>query len=169
MTLYCPHCGSAARYTRDDVFGDWVVCPSCSQHFAWLEAQPGEPADARARGTILLAEDDDSLRRLAQRGLETLGYRVIAAADGDQALALYKTYENEIDLILSDMMMPKRSGGDLYRAVRARNGRVKFVLASACSAAELRRHGDLGPGVPFIQKPWSLPQLVELLRETLAA
>lgn len=119
--------------------------------------------------TILLAEDDDALRRLAQRMLEGLGYRVIAATDGEQALVLYDAHEDEIDLILSDMEMPKRSGGELYRAVRARNARVKFVLASACTVDEVRKRSDLGSGVPFIQKPWTLLQLAQLLRETIAA
>ena len=119
--------------------------------------------------TILLVEDDDMLRRLAQLGLEKLGYRVIAAVDGHQALLLYGAHEHEIDLILSDMEMPNRSGGELYRAVRARNERVKFVLGSACTIAEVREHDDLGPGVPFMQKPWTSPRLGELLREMLAA
>lgn len=126
------------------------------------------PADQRS-ATILLAEDDDALRQLARSMLEGLGYRVIAATDGQQALVLYGAHEDEIDLILSDMEMPKRSGGELYRAVRARNARVKFVLASACPVEELRSRNDLDSGVPFIQKPWTLPQLAQLLRETIAA
>ena len=119
--------------------------------------------------TILLAEDDDMQRMLAQRLLEGLGYRVIAAADGREAMVLYDAYEHEIDLILSDLEMPQCTGGQLYRLVRARNRRVKFVLASACSAAEVRAHADLGPTVPFIRKPWRSLQLAELLRETLTA
>lgn len=119
--------------------------------------------------TILLAEDDEALRQLVQLGLETLGYRVIVAGDGHQALLLYGVHEQEIDLILSDMEMPITNGGELYRAVRSLNGRVKFVLASACTADELRKRDELVPDVPFIQKPWTLTQLAGLLRETLAA
>ena len=105
----------------------------------------------------------------AQLGLEKLGYRVIAAGDGHQALLLFGVHEHEIDLILSDMEMPITSGGELYRAVRALNKRVKFVLASASTPDEVRNPEELGPDVPFIRKPWTLPELGELLRETLAA
>ena len=117
--------------------------------------------------TILLAEDDDLQRGTAQRALEKLGYRVIAAADGEQALLLYDEHQHEIDLILSDTMMPKTGGPELYRAVHERNPRVKFVLASAATAAEVEEHSGLR-GVPFIQKPWSLTQLARLVQETLA-
>jgi len=119
--------------------------------------------------TILLVEDDDSLRHLVQLSLEHLGYHVIAAADGHQALILFGAHEHEIDLILSDMEMPITSGGELYRAVRALNERVKFVLASACALDELRKRDDPAPEVPFIQKPWTVTQLAGVLRETLAA
>jgi two-component system cell cycle sensor histidine kinase/response regulator CckA len=165
MRLNCPHCASAADYTPSTVFGESVICPYCHHHFSWRD----EADHARSVATILVADDDETLRRLAQHMLESLGYRVLAAADGQQALVLYGAHEKEIDLILSDMEMPRRTGGDLYRAVRARNERVKFVLASACTAEEVRKRDDLGPGVPFIQKPWTLPQLAQLLRETLAA
>jgi two-component system, cell cycle sensor histidine kinase and response regulator CckA len=164
MTLNCPYCASPARFTPADVFGESVICPSCFRYFSWRAVKR-----VHVRTTILLAEDDEMQRLLAQRLLERLGYRVIAAADGQQALVLYGAHEHEIDLILSDMEMPERSGGELYRAVRARNDRVKFVLASACSIAEVREHDDLGPSVPFIQKPWTSPLLAQVLRETLAA
>jgi CheY-like chemotaxis protein len=84
-------------------------------------------------------------------------------------LILFGTHEQEIDLILSDMEMPITDGGELYRAVRALNGRVKFVLASACALDELRKRDDPAPDVPFIQKPWKLAELEGVLRETLAA
>jgi CheY-like chemotaxis protein len=180
MTLHCPHCDLAARYASAHVFGEAVICPSCYRYFPWREARADDPANAPRQGvetmplwggpiTILLAEDDDALRQLAQCVLEGLGYRVIAAADGQQALVLYQAHEQEIDLILSDMEMPKRSGGELYRAVRAGNGRVKFVLASASTAEEVRQRDDLGPGVPFIHKPWTPAQLGRVLRDALAA
>ena len=119
--------------------------------------------------TILLAEDDDAQRMIAQRTLEQLGYRVMAAADGQQALLLYDEHRHEIDLILSDTMMPNAGGPELYRAVCERNPRVKFVLSSAHTAAEVARQHSGIRGVPFIQKPWLLPELARLVRETLAA
>jgi CheY-like chemotaxis protein len=160
MTLHCPHCGLPARYAPANVFGESVICPACHQYFPWLDA--ADHAQSRATATILLAEDDDMQRLLAQRLLEGLGYRVIAAIDGHQALLLFGAHEHEIDLILSDMEMPIASGGELYRAVRSLNERVKFVLVSASPTEEMR-------GVPFIQKPWTLAQLGQVLREALAA
>lgn len=124
-------------------------------------------APCRGTGTILLAEDNAGLRRAARRALEMLGYRVLAAADGEQALMLYRAHEAEIDLVLSDVVMPRLGGGDLYRAVRQQNGSVKFLLASGYAPEDVEARGALEPGVPFMQKPWTLAQLAERVHELL--
>lgn len=118
-------------------------------------------------GTVLLAEDNPALRRAAQRALERLGYRVLVAADGEQALMLYREHESDIDLILSDVVMPKMGGGSLYRAVRAENGAVRFLMVSGYAPDDVSERGGVDPTVPFMQKPWTLAQLARRVEEVL--
>lgn len=91
------------------------------------------PTDAEAEPTgrgelVLLAEDDDGVRRLAARALEQHGYRVVAARDGDEALALFEKHADEIALVVSDLAMPRRDGRDLLAEVRARAPGKPMVL-----------------------------------------
>lgn len=110
-------------------------------------------------GTILLVEDDVDLRSLARRALVRLGYRVLTAGDGEQALSLFREHEREIDLVLSDVGLPKLDGVGLVRAVRARNAGVKLLLSSGKAPTDLR----VGE-IQFIRKPWSLDELETAVR-----
>lgn len=119
--------------------------------------------------TVLVADDDADMRRLTRRVLTRLGYRVLMAADGREALELYRARQAEIDVILTDMAMPEMSGGELYRAVRDGGDReMKFLLMSGFLS---RRHGGwdlVDPGVPFLPKPWTLEELDARLWDVLS-
>jgi CheY-like chemotaxis protein len=115
--------------------------------------------------TVLLVEDDADLRYTARRTLQRLGYRVVVASDGDQALELCTEYAEVIDLVVSDAGLPTLGGAALYRALRARGNPVKFVLSSGRVSAA----GDLsGEPVPFVLKPWNLDTLARVLEQVLA-
>ena len=122
---------------------------------------------ARGAGTVLLVEDDGDLRHLARRVLERLGYRVLTAVDGEQGLQLFRDREREIDLVLSDAGLPKLSGVELYRAVRERNPRVRFVLSSGCAPADVEGRSEPDGTIPFIQKPWTPAQLAQVVQRVL--
>jgi PAS domain S-box-containing protein len=136
---------------------------------AW-EFDARAPESGVIRGgteTILLVEDKEALRRVTKRLLEGLGYSVIPAGDGAQALKLYNRNRDRIDLVVTDMVMPKMHGHELYRAVRDTESRVPFLFASGYSPAELRSRAALGEDVKHLPKPVTLETLAQAIREAL--
>ena len=123
----------------------------------------------RGHETILVAEDQGELRRAAVRILERYGYRVLAAADGEEALALYRAHRPEVALVFSDLVMPKLGGEALYRRMLAEGGSPRILFASGYSSKDRAERTGLDPGLPFLAKPWTLPDLVQRVREVLDA
>jgi len=134
-------------------------------------AQPTAPTHTvptRTGATILLIEDDASLRRTGQRVLHYLGYRVLIAEDGSNGIALFEAHAGEIDLVMSDMMMPGLSGADVYRAIRDRNPSVPFLLSSGYQDRPGKTF--LVPrGVRVIPKPWAIEDVGHAVRQALNA
>jgi len=116
--------------------------------------------------TILLLEDDDSLQRTMRRILEHLGYRVHAARDGTEGLALFLARQSEIDLIISDMVMPGLTGVQVYEAITRYRPGARFLLSSGYQE---RPEGPLKvpPGVRVIAKPWTIEELAQTIGEAL--
>ncbi len=116
---------------------------------------------------ILLVEDEDGLRRVAQRALEKVGYSVITASDGVEALEAYRSHVADIDLIITDVVMPKLGGLALYRTLRQEGHGVAFLFTSGYAAHEIL-HSDLSDGeLALLQKPWTLADLTHRVREVL--
>ena len=132
-------------------------------------ASPGHAAGEVPGGTetILLVEDEESLRRATQLVLERLGYRVLGAADGAEALELFRAHRATIDLILSDVVMPRLGGVGLYQAIRREDPAVRFALVTGYAERDLGRDGKLDSRVPLIFKPWTVPDLARHVRQTL--
>ena len=99
--------------------------------------------------------------------LETLGYTVLPAQSGEDAIELYKQNAERVDLVILDMIMPGMSGAETYSALRGLNLRAKVILSSGYSmndqALRIMEHGCNG----FIQKPFNVPDLSEKIREVL--
>jgi len=135
-----------------------------------LNAGTGQGADqtpdpqttlVAGRGSVLVVEDEDRVRKLAQRYLEALGYHVLVAETGDRAIELFQS-ELGIDLVFSDIVMPgKTSGCDLYRCVRKNYPGVMVLLTTGLRSAELNAlaEDDTSPTPIVIPKPYSKEQL----------
>jgi PAS domain S-box-containing protein len=137
-------------------------------------ATPTVPARApestpprRGRETILLVEDEEQLRLSAQRVLTAFGYQVITAADGIEALDRWQAHSDDIHLVLSDVVMPRMNGVQLYEALRRARPGVRFVLASGYGAGEATLRGRLDPSVPVVEKPWEMTRLLASVRRVL--
>ena len=121
----------------------------------------------RGSGTILLVDDDESVRQMEARMLERLGYRVLATGDGQQALSLYQERTGEIDLVILDMVMPEMSGKDIYHRLKQINPQAKVMLYSGHSmdqdVYELLEEGAVG----YIQKPYSLSEFSKKIADVL--
>jgi CheY-like chemotaxis protein len=121
----------------------------------------------RGTGTILLVEDDEALRALVGRMLEKLGYEVLAASSGDQALDLCRNHAAKIDLVLTDVIMPNLSGRQLVEQLRALRTDVKVLFMSGYTDDTILQHGVTELGVAFLQKPFTPPSLAKKVREVL--
>lgn len=119
--------------------------------------------------TILVVDDEEVLRNLAEQMLQILGYTVETADDGESALAYFKDHWQEVDLVVLDLMMPIMNGSDAYREMKSINPDVKVVLASGYSingvAKELLAEGAQG----FLQKPFNMAELSNMITTTLAS
>ena len=134
-------------------------------------AAPAPPLAELERGTetILLVEDKEALRATTRRVLERLGYTVIEAADGQEGLATYEAQRDRIALILSDVLMPKLSGPELYHAVHDTHPDARFLFTSGYTEADIEQRSLLAPGVLFVAKPWTLSDLARQVRAALKA
>jgi PAS domain S-box-containing protein len=123
---------------------------------------PGLP---RGKETVLLVEDDPALRELATTLLQRLGYTVLAAANGIEALSVKPS--GDIDLLFTDVVMPHMSGRELADRVRALHPRTKILFTSAYTENAILHQGALDQGVALLQKPFTPSALANKLREVL--
>jgi len=125
------------------------------------------PADWRGQGTILLVDDVGSLIDLGARMLAHLGFTVLTATDGRQAVDLYRERGNEIDLVLMDLTMPQMDGAEAFDELRRLNPNVRVVLASGYSKEDVASR-FAGKGLyGVLQKPYTLARLREILADQL--
>ncbi len=121
-------------------------------------------APVRGTETILLVEDDDAVRAVAQRALLRFGYAVLAAARGEEALRIVQDHDGGIDLLLTDIMMPGMNGVEVAASVaRARPG-IQVFFMSGYADQDLVRQGLLEPGTHFLQKPFTPQELATRIR-----
>ncbi len=119
--------------------------------------------------TILLAEDEEMVRKLAARILEREGYRVLIADNGEDALALFRKDPFGIDLLLLDVVMPKLGGKPVYEQARSLNPSIRALFASGYSENAIHTNFVLREGFRLIQKPFSREALLRAVREALDA
>jgi CheY-like chemotaxis protein/two-component sensor histidine kinase len=144
-----------------------VLVPVCEAEVQ--RVQPGVPVQVRSgrNETILLAEDEDVLRALLARMLSDNGYRVLAAADGEQALDLARKHPDAIDLVLTDVVMPRMSGKGLAEEILSTRPSAKVLFMSGHIDQQIVRDGLLDGSVGFLQKPFSPRALLSLMRKVL--
>ncbi len=133
-------------------------------------AAPSAPSPAEATGgreTILVVEDEEIVRDLAVRVLDLLGYRVLAANDGEDAERLCREHEGRVDLLLSDVVMPGMNGKELRARLSALQPRMRVLFMSGYSENIFAHRGLIDPGVPFLQKPFSVASLARKVRDVL--
>ncbi|HWO37695.1 MAG TPA: PAS domain S-box protein [Candidatus Acidoferrum sp.] len=118
-------------------------------------------------GTILLVEDEDSLRELSHRLLEGMGYTVIEAANGADAIRLAGQCADPIQLLVTDVVMPGMSGRELAELLGAGHSQMKVLYVSGHTDDVIMHYAILKPGVAFLQKPFTRDGLAKKLREVL--
>jgi signal transduction histidine kinase/FixJ family two-component response regulator len=126
-------------------------------------------APSRGKETILIAEDDPLVRKLAVRTLEKAGYEVYQAADGEEAQELFDQHRDKISLVVLDMIMPKRTGPETYRHVKNLSPEVKVVFCTGYDPQTAQAEDPLCKEVPLIEKPYTAQSFLDALRKVLDA
>jgi signal transduction histidine kinase/ActR/RegA family two-component response regulator len=117
--------------------------------------------------TILLAEDNQIVRSLTRDVLMEFGYKVIEAADGAEALTKFMENKHGINLLIIDVIMPKKNGREVYEEAKKRNPDIKVLFTSGYPADLIQKQGVLEKGLNFISKPSSPQELLKKVREVL--
>jgi len=127
----------------------------------------GQAAAKTGSETVLLVEDDESLRRLGARILKSSGYTVLAAASGAEALTVLEDHGKPVDLLVTDVVMPGMTGRDLALEIARRKQAGRTLYMSGYTDDAIVKHGVLEPGIAFIYKPFTVEALALKLREVL--
>jgi PAS domain S-box-containing protein len=123
--------------------------------------------DLKGAETILLAEDDLLVREIAADLLVRQGYTVLSAKNGMEALEILGGHGGEIDLLLTDVVMPEMNGKELYSKVAEKHAAIRVLYMSGYTDNVIAHHGVLDEGVDFIQKPFTIRALAEKVREVI--
>jgi PAS domain S-box-containing protein len=127
----------------------------------------GSPKTLHGTETILLVEDESQVRTIVANILQRQGYRVLSAPNAAEALALSEAHEGTIDLLVSDVVMPRMSGPELAKRIAPMRPAMKVLCMSGYTDDSIVRHGVLDAGVAFLQKPITPSALASKVRAVL--
>jgi PAS domain S-box-containing protein len=134
------------------------------QEGAWLEGIVPSGTE-----TILLVEDENSLREVTVEYLKNKGYNMLVASEGESAIAAATSCAKPIDLLLTDVILPGSSGVQLAQRLAADNSKIRVLYVSGYTADAIVHHGGHDPNFAFLSKPFSLPALARKIRSILDA
>ena len=120
-----------------------------------VEEKPEAATDLTGVGSVLLVEDEDAVRTFSARALRNKGYNVIEAASGEEALQRLQE-ESQIDLVVSDVVMPQMDGPTLIREIRKTRPELKVIFISGYTEDRLREQFEAGEVIHFLSKPFTL-------------
>jgi len=126
-------------------------------------------AGAVGTETILLVEDETAVRASVRRLLEWHGYTVLEARNGVDALRVYQSHSADIDLVLTDVVMPELGGYELVDQLRAERPDLRVVFMSGYAERALTTNGSVPSGTGYLEKPFTVETLMRRLREVLDA
>jgi signal transduction histidine kinase/ActR/RegA family two-component response regulator len=144
-----------------------ICFPTVPEGEAESESPTGQSSQAAASEMVLVVEDESIVRGLVRETLRQLGYAVLEAGDGYQALQIIEQHQGKIHLLLTDVIMPLMNGHELAMRVESRYPDIKVIYMSGYTDDTLAFHGIAQPEIDFIQKPFTRAELGEKLRAVL--
>ena len=144
-----------------------IYLPVVQQELLTEEDPADEAGQPGGTETILLAEDEAPVRLLIRYILEDRGYTVLEASNAGEALQLAAEHQGTVDLLITDVVMPKMSGVQLVEVLRSRHPRLRVLYRSGYAEDAVFRHGFIGSEPAFLQKPFTNNALTLKVREVL--
>ncbi|MFL5562858.1 MAG: GAF domain-containing protein [Gemmatimonadaceae bacterium] len=144
-----------------------IYLPAIPGSVPEVAAAPVAPERERSSETILLVEDEPAVRRLARRALEAQGFHILEAASGAEALTISAAHAAELDMLLTDVVMPQMSGVELAGRLTASDPGLRVLYMSGYTEDALGQRGVLSPETAFLAKPFTPDVLVETVRAVL--
>jgi len=142
-----------------------MLLPASDQQTSALEQTHEAGEQWQFEGTVLVVDDEETIREVATMMLEDIGFSVLTAENGLDALAVYGSHQQEITGVLMDMTMPKMDGKECFRELRRINADVKVILSSGYNEQDATSR-FVGQGLSgFIQKPYSPEALLAIVKE----
>jgi PAS domain S-box-containing protein len=162
--------GGYAQITSEPGVGTTFTAMLPATAGAGLTSAGAQAPMVRPTGTetILVVEDEDALLEVAERVLVGHGYRVMTASNGLEAVEVVRQCEEHIDLLVTDVVMPKMAGREAAAAIRALRPEIRVLYMSGYSQPVLSPAGVLDPGVLLVEKPFAAPVLLAKVREALS-
>jgi two-component system cell cycle sensor histidine kinase/response regulator CckA len=157
---------SVGKGTVFRLFVPRFVAPEGEKGAAIVEAEP-RISDLTGSATILLVEDEEAVRSFAARALQSRGYRVYEAGSGVEALEVMQEAGGQVDLVVSDVVMPELDGPSLLRELRKTRPELKIIFVSGYAEEAFKKNLPEGEEFHFLPKPFSLKQLAIAVKETL--
>ena len=145
-----------------------IFLPRVETRAAADQPGAGTAMDMSGEETVLLVEDQEEVRKYVVAILESYGYRVLEATDGDQASVIAQKHDGSIDLLLTDVIMPGMNGKDLADQIRRSRPKLKVIFMSGYPADMIARRGVLEQDVAYLPKPFNPDSLATKVREVLS-
>jgi two-component system cell cycle sensor histidine kinase/response regulator CckA len=123
--------------------------------------------DLTGCGTVLLVEDEDPVRKFGARALRNKGYKVIEAESGEAALEVIRNAAEQVDLLITDVVMPRLDGPGLVREAREIRSDIKVIFISGYAEDAFRQRLDSDSDIDFLSKPFSLKQLATKVKDVI--
>ena len=162
--------GGAIRVSSEQGKGSTfkILFPASASPLQPSAAAEVSTGELHGRGTVLLVDDEQGIRMVGRAMLEALGFSVLEATDGAEAVATYRARAREIACVLLDLTMPNMGGEETFRKLRLENPDVRVLICSGYSAQQVERQFPDGATAGFLQKPYTFSALETLLKEVLA-
>lgn len=159
--------GNIRVYSEEGIGTTFKVYLPVSDEIVVQEKANGKEPELRGTETVLLAEDEEMVRRVAREVLEMQGYNVLEASDVEEALAISATHEGAIHILLTDVVMPGMSGRELSGRILQTRPQMKILYMSGYTDDAIVHHGVLDEGTSFIEKPFTSDSLSLKIRKVL--